>query len=367
MSPDLSNTVAGRIALALRRHDVSHIFAQSLPSAVILAAEALGIRQIAYRQENMGGAMADGYARRSGKIGIVAAQNGPAAALLVPPLAEALKASVPIVAIVQDVERTQADRNAFQELDHLGLFQSCTKWARKVVVPERIEDYVDAAFAIAGSGRPGPTALVLPADLLRANWTGTQFGRTANLGHWPIDRLRPSERDVVAAARLLSNARSPVVLAGGGVHASGASAELARFQEECALPVFTTFMGKGAVDEFHELSAGVLGSLVGPTSLGCHSVALLRDADVVLLVGTRTNQNGTEFGTFTTACHLGQVDHAMIARACGCAAVRIESADQISGALRTAMAANSPFVIEVMTDPGAHPPLSLFAEVDAAA
>lgn len=570
MSPDLSNTVAGRIALALRRHDVSHIFAQSLPSAVILAAEALGIRQIAYRQENMGGAMADGYARRSGKIGIVAAQNGPAAALLVPPLAEALKASVPIVAIVQDVERTQADRNAFQELDHLGLFQSCTKWARKVVVPERIEDYVDAAFAIAGSGRPGPTALVLPADLLRANWTGTQFGRTANLGHWPIDRLRPSERDVVAAARLLSNARSPVVIAGGGVHASGASAELARFQEECALPVFTTFMGKGAVDEFHELSAGVLGSLVGPTSLGCHSVALLRDADVVLLVGTRTNQNGTDswsqisadtaiihidvdpaevgrtyeakvrlvgdaaetlhalrvalrtdlsrrraarsviaghiasfwtqfhdarssrlerqkgpihpervmaelqaqitpettivadasyssmwvsgqlralspgmrfltprglaglgwgiplaigakaarpeypvvvivgdggfahswaeletmvrcqlpitvivlnngilgfqrdaesvkFGAFTTACHLGQVDHAMIAKACGCAAVRIESADQISGALRTAMAANSPFVIEVMTDPGAHPPLSLFAEVDAAA
>lgn len=69
-------TVAERIAHALRRHDVEVIFGQSLPSAVILAAEKIGITQIAYRQENMGGAMADGYARRSGKIGIVAAQNG---------------------------------------------------------------------------------------------------------------------------------------------------------------------------------------------------------------------------------------------------------------------------------------------------
>ena len=81
-------TVATQVARALKRHGVELIFAQSLPSAVILAAEAVGIRQIAYRQENMGGAMADGYARRSGRISVVAAQNGPAATLLVPPLAE---------------------------------------------------------------------------------------------------------------------------------------------------------------------------------------------------------------------------------------------------------------------------------------
>jgi len=565
MSEDLSNTVAGRIAMALKRHDVSHIFAQSLPSAVILAAEALGIRQIAYRQENMG------YARRSGKVGVVAAQNGPAATLLVPPLAEALKASVPIVALVQDVERNQADRNAFQELDHLSLFQSCTKWARKVVVAERIEDYVDTAFAVAGSGRPGPTALVLPADLLRAPWPGTAFNRTANLGHWPIDRGRPSDQDIAAAAKILSAARLPVVIAGGGVHGSGAATELALLQDECALPVFTTFMGKGAVDEFHELSAGVLGSLVGPASLGRHSLALLKDADVVLLVGTRTNQNGTDswsqisadkviihidvdpaevgrtyeattrlvgdaaetlralrdelcqmdlsgryagrtmvadrisgfwgtfdeerrtrlgdrpspirpervmvelqalltpdttvvadasyssmwvcgqlrslspgmrfltprglaglgwgiplaigakaarpqhpvivlvgdggfahswaeletmvrcnlpitvvvlnngilgfqrdaeavkFGAYTSACHLGPVDHAMIARACGCASLRVEAADQLADALKRGLAASSPLLIEVMTDPAAHPPLSLFAKVDEAA
>jgi len=118
-------TVAERVAFALKRHGVDIIFAQSLPSAVILAAEAIGIRQVAYRQENMGGAMADGYARISGKIGVVAAQNGPAATLLVPPLAEAYKASIPVVALVQEVERPQLDRNAFQEIDHFALFLSC--------------------------------------------------------------------------------------------------------------------------------------------------------------------------------------------------------------------------------------------------
>ncbi len=570
MSIELAETVAGRIAHALRRHEVTHIFAQSLPSAVILAAESLGIRQIAYRQENMGGAMADGYARRSGKIGVVAVQNGPAATLLVPPLAEALKASVPIVALVQDVERDQTDRNAFQELDHIALFQSCTKWVRKVVVPERIDDYVDAAFAIAGSGRPGPTALLLPADLLRAQAPAPRFVRSVSLGRWPLDRARPADTEIARAAKILAEAKSPVIIAGGGIHGSGAADQLSRLQEECALPVLTTNMGKGSVDEHHPLSAGVVGSLVGPFSLGRHSVALVNEADVVLLVGTRTNQNGTDswkqisrdatvmhidvdpaeigrtyealrlvgdaaetlnalcnhlgcldlshrkrsrsavvarigsfwrnfekergvftaatstpirpekvmaelqacltpqttvvadasyssmwvvgqlralspgmrfltprglaglgwgvplaigakvaqpenpvvtivgdggfahswgeletmvrsklpvtiivlnngilgfqkdaetvkFGAFTSACNLGNVNHVMIARACGCDAVRIDDPLQLAQHLRFGLSSKKPYLIEVMTDPHARPPLSLFAEMDKAA
>lgn len=289
-----TETVAQRIATILRRHDVEFIFGQSLPSAVILAAEAIGIRQIAYRQENMGGAMADGYARVSGKVGVVAAQNGPAATLLVPPLAEALKASVPIVALVQDVERDQTDRNAFQDLDQIALFQSCTKWVRRVVVPERIDDYIDAAFTAATSGRAGPVALLLPADLLRAEVRAPASLRFRNLGHWPLDRIRPSDAALTEAASLIAAAKAPVIIAGGGVHCGSASAELAALQREACLPVFTTNMGKGAVDEHHPLSAGVLGSLIGPRSLGRHSSALLEGADLVLLVGTRTNQNGTD-------------------------------------------------------------------------
>lgn len=294
MSLSVEETVATRIAQALKRHGVEFIFAQSLPSAVILAAEAVGIRQIAYRQENMGGAMADGYARRSGRISVVAAQNGPAATLLVPPLAEALKASVPIVALVQEVERAQFDRNAFQELDHVALFQPCAKWVRRIITAERVDDYIDAAFTAAGSGRPGPAVLLLPADLLREPAPRSVHPRRARLGSWPIDRSRPGDAAIAAAAELLAEARQPVVMAGGGALTTGAPQALACLQETAHLPVVTTVMGKGAVSETHTLSLGVLGPLTGPGSLGRYSRQVLEEADVILLVGTRTNQNGTD-------------------------------------------------------------------------
>jgi len=134
------DTVAHAVAASLARHGVTHMFGQSLPSMVHLAGKEFGIKQVAYRQENTGGYMADGYARTSGKVGVITAQNGPAAALLVAPLAEALKASIPLVALVQDVNRDEADRNAFQELDHESMFRPVTKWVRCVMNASRIED-----------------------------------------------------------------------------------------------------------------------------------------------------------------------------------------------------------------------------------
>lgn len=285
-------TVAQTIAAALRRHGVEMIFAQSLPSALVLACEEIGIRQIAYRQENMGGAMADGYARISQKTAIVCAQNGPAATLLVPPLAEALKASIAVIALVQDVESAQIDKNAFQDLDQIALFSPCSKWVRRLPAPDRADDYVDAAFVAAGSGRPGPAVLLLPADLLKEPASGTR--RKATLGTWPIDRFRPSDEALEAAAGALASARCPVIYAGGGAVSPGASAALSKLQDDAHLPVFTTNMGKGAVAEGHELSCGVLGALNGRASLGRHTQSIMNDADVVLLAGTRTNQNGTD-------------------------------------------------------------------------
>ncbi len=294
MTQSSSVTVAEGIAIALKRHGVEHVFAQSLPSAVILAAEAIGIRQIAYRQENMGGAMADGYARVSGRIAVVAAQNGPAATLLVPPLAEAFKASIPVVALVQDVERPQLDRNAFQELDHFALFASCAKWVRRILTADRVDDYVDSAFVAAGSGRPGPAVLLLPADLLRETAAPSRARRNVRYETWPIDRTRPESGVIERAADMIAAARSPVLIAGGAAASATAAAALSRLQETAHLPVFTTNMGKGSVDEFHPLSCGVLGALTGPRSLGRRMRPLLDETDVVLLVGTRTNQNGTD-------------------------------------------------------------------------
>ncbi|MEX0279058.1 MAG: thiamine pyrophosphate-binding protein, partial [Ruegeria sp.] len=212
-----TTTAAELAAETLARHGVDRIFGQSLPSALILAAENLGIRQIAYRTENAGGAMADGFARISNRVGVVTAQNGPAATLLVPPLAEAMKVSVPIVALVQEVERPMMDKNAFQELDHFSLFQGCTKWVRRVMDASRIEEYMDAAFVTATTGRPGPVALLLPADLLKEDVREMASERSAVLGHWPIDRTVADPAAIASAAKLIAEARHPVVHAGGGV------------------------------------------------------------------------------------------------------------------------------------------------------
>ncbi|KAA2213573.1 acetolactate synthase catalytic subunit [Teichococcus oryzae] len=285
-------TVAHSIAQGLLRHGVTEVFGQSLPSMLHLACEEAGIRQVAYRTENAGGYMADGFARISGRPGVVTAQNGPAATLLVPPLAEALKVSVPLIALVQDVARNQTDRNAFQEFDHLALFAPCTKWVRRVTEASRIEDYLDQAFAIACSGRPGPVALLLPADLLTE--AGPASSRRANLGHFPLDRPTANAETVAEVAEAIAAARCPLVIAGGGVHISGAARELAELQEVAHLPVGTTVMGKGAVSEDHPLSLGVVGSSMGPNASSRHQRALIREADLVLLVGNRTNQNGTD-------------------------------------------------------------------------
>jgi acetolactate synthase-1/2/3 large subunit len=286
-------TVAEVVAASLARHGVRIVFSQSLPSSVLLAAEDLGIRQFTYRTENAGGAMADGFARISGQVAVVMAQNGPAATLLVAPLAEALKSSVPVVALVQEVERANADRNAFQELDHIALFQGCTKWVRRVTTAERVEDYIDLAFAAAAGGRPGPAALLLPADLLREHAV-SQGQRHANLGHYPLDRTLADPKNIAAAAELIAAAQYPLVMAGGGIHLAQAQPALAALQDAAHLPVLTTVMGKGAVAEDHPLSLGVGGNVLGRRSPSRYLRPVIERADVVLLAGTRTAQNGTD-------------------------------------------------------------------------
>ncbi|EWY41558.1 acetolactate synthase [Skermanella stibiiresistens SB22] len=287
-------TGAHVFAQALKRHGVEVIFGQSIPSALFLVAPEYGIRQIGYRTENAGAAMADAYARVSHKVPVVTAQNGPAATLLVPGLAEALKASIPIVAIVQDVHREQTDKNAFQELDHLELFKGSAKWIKRVSEASRIDDYIDMAFTAAASGRPGPAVLIAPIDLFSEVPKGEGSARIASLGTFPLDRTVANPDRIAEAADLLANAKAPLVIAGGGIHISDAADELAALQELASLPVATTAMGKGSTDEGHPLSMGVVGYFMGTRGRARHLRPMVEDADVILLIGNRTNQNGTD-------------------------------------------------------------------------
>lgn len=291
-----NQSVADRIAEAFHRHGVSVVFGQSIPTAFHLAAPNYDIKQAVYRAENAGGIMADGYARIANRVSVVTAQNGPAATLLVPPLAEALKASTPVVALVQEVPAAQAGKNAFQEFDHFRLFDAVAKWVGRIDRPERVDEYVDMAFTVAASGRPGPAVLLAPADVLSLP-VASGPRRDAVLGAFPLDRCVADPERIAEAAKLLAGAKSPLVVAGGGVHLSRACAALAKLQETCSLPVATTVMGKGGVDETHPLSLGVIGYFMGPGSRTHEMRRLVEEADVILFVGARTNQNGTDSWT----------------------------------------------------------------------
>ena len=288
------NTVALQIAQVLQKHGVTHFFGQSLPSMFVLSAEKIGIKQISYRTENAGGYMADAYARMSNKVGVVTAQNGPAAALLVAPLAEALKVSIPIIALVQDVNRDQHDKNAFQDLDHMAMLGSVCKWVRRVDHASRVEDYLDQAFVAATSGRPGPVALMLPADLLAEPAVAGAAKRTSVMGQFPLDRPSASLQSMEQALHLLTSAKRPVIIGGGGVHISQACQELVDLADKLSIPLATTNMGKGIINDDHELSLGVIANCLGPNGSGRYLKPFISEADVVFLVGNRTNQNGTD-------------------------------------------------------------------------
>jgi acetolactate synthase-1/2/3 large subunit len=296
----MTETVADVIAAALKRHGIDIIFGQSNPTALMLAAERIGIRQVFYRTENAGGVMADAYSRISNRISAIALQNGPAATLAVAPMAEAMKASIPMLVLVQEVPASQRDRNAFQELDQLALFEGVSKWTRRIDDPGRAEDYVDLAIGVANSGRPGPVVLLLPKDVLNQQAKPSFFPRTADLGMFPLDRPRPQADAVARAAELLATAEAPVVIAGGGVHVSDAVSALVRLQSVGHLPVATTNMGKGAIDEDAPLSIGVAANVTGKRGPVFFHKDIISEADVVLLVGTRTNENGTDGWTLTS-------------------------------------------------------------------
>lgn len=291
--------VSDVIAASLKRHGITMFFGQSNPISFSISAEEAGMRQIFYRTENAGGVMADGFSRITNRISVLVAQNGPAATLAIAPMSEAMTASVPMLVLVQEVPASLRDRNAFQEIDHFALFAGVSKWTRRIDDPARAEDYVDLAITAANSGRPGPVVLLLPRDVLDMPAQPSRFARRRDNGLFPLDRARPDRDNVRQAAKLLAEARAPLIIAGGGVHLSGATQALVRLAERGHLPVATTNMGKGAIDENHALSLGVAANVTGEKGPAHFHLPIISGADVVLLVGSRTNENGTDGWSLT--------------------------------------------------------------------
>jgi acetolactate synthase I/II/III large subunit len=309
MSNDDSITGARALYETLRACGVTHIFGIDSPEALYAEIDRAEMRPITVRDERAGAIMADGFARVSGRPGVCAAIRGPGATNLITGLGEAWASSIPVVAIVNDVNTAVVGKNPIQEVDHLALFRPITKWAVRLDRPERVSELTARAFVLATSGRPGPTLVSCPDDVLAASGASPASMRPGSR-RYPHLRTAPDPAAVREAVAVLADAARPAIVAGGGVLSSGAWDELRRVAELLDAPVATTPLGKGAIDETHPLAAGVMSAYTGG-EMGRGRIAneAIRDADVVLLVGTKTGNVATSNWTLPDpSCRTVHVD-----------------------------------------------------------
>ena len=262
-----SQLVNGGYALmdALHLHGVEHIF--GYPGGAILPiydelhkAEARGwLKHILVRHEQGGTHAADAYARATGKVGVCFGTSGPGATNLVTGIATAQMDSVPMVVITGQVPRASIGTDAFQETDIFGITLPIVKHSWVVRDPRDIGRIVAEAFLIAASGRPGPVLIDVPKDvgLEEFDYSPVAPGSAIPAGF----KLPPSPdpEAVTAALALIRQARRPLLYVGGGAISSGAHDAVKQLAERFRLPVTTTLMGKGAFDEKHPQSVGMLG------------------------------------------------------------------------------------------------------------
>ena len=239
------------------------------------------IRYIGVRHEQAAALMADGYARSTGRVGVCLTTTGPGAANTVAALAEAYSSSSPVLEVTTQIASDMLDRNKgvlHDTKDQLGMFGALTGWNKRVESTGDIPGAVHEAFSRMRNGRARPVAIEIPFDLLAEDGEPTISP--------PAEGARPraAEADISAAVEALAASRAPVIWAGGGAIAAGATDVLLALAELLGAPVMTTYKGKGIIPEDHPLSLGNWASSGEGRDM---LQGLLDDADLTLAVGTR--------------------------------------------------------------------------------
>ena len=282
----------------LRAHGVEHIFGLPGDTGVSFY-DALyhepAITHVMTRDERSASFMADVYARVSGRIGICEGPSGGGATYIVPGVAEAHGSAVPLLCLTSDTPVSQQHWNVLTELDQVALFRPVTGWSERVLTADAMADAVRRTIRHSLSGRPGATHLSLPADVLE-NDVQVAIDRGGNdslSDRFPRSRPRADAGEVERAASLIASAERPVIVAGGGVLASRAWESLTTLAETLGIPVGTSINGKGAIAETSPVSIGV----VGGNGARSYANAWVRDADLVMFIGTRTESTTTDHWT----------------------------------------------------------------------
>jgi acetolactate synthase-1/2/3 large subunit len=286
-------TGAECLAEMLKGYGVTHVF---MVPAVLRRTFAemekrTAIKRIHTHGEKSAVYMADGYARASGKPGICMAQVI-GALNLAAGLRDAWLAHSPVIAFTGGREPKTKFRKVYQEIDDMPAFEPVTKFNATIDDVARFPDMVRQAFRVAVSGTPGPVHLQFRGnegqiDLEEAELEPLVEERFA---HVPPFRPEPDRDNVLAAVKLLQAVERPVIVAGGGVRASGAAAELVALAEALQIPVATSLNGKDSIPGNHPLSVGVVGSYSRETAN-----RVVADADLVCFVGTETGGMTTHF------------------------------------------------------------------------
>jgi acetolactate synthase I/II/III large subunit len=282
-------TGAQSLVAALERLGVDVVF--GIPGGAILPAydplfDSASVRHILVRHEQGAGHAATGYAQVTGRPGVCMATSGPGATNLVTALADAYMDSVPVVAITGQVPSALIGTDGFQEADIAGITLPVTKHNFLVTKAEDIARTVAEAFHVASTGRPGPVLVDIAKDALQST---TEFRWPVPFdlpGYHPV--TRPHSRQVREAARMIAEARRPVLYVGGGVIKAGASQELVALAELTGIPVVTTLMARGGFPSSHPQNLGMPG-MHGTVA----AVGALQKADLLIALGARFDDRVT--------------------------------------------------------------------------
>ncbi|XUX01064.1 MAG: biosynthetic-type acetolactate synthase large subunit [Dehalogenimonas sp.] len=244
------------------------------------------LRHILVRHEQGAVHAADAYARITGRVGVCFATSGPGATNLITGLANAYMDSIPMVAVTGQVPRSMIGRDAFQESDITGITIPITKHNYLVMDVADLAKTVKEAFYIASTGRPGPVLIDLPRDI-QQEFTEFHFPARVNLpGYKPT--LGGNPLQIKKAAKLLAEAKKPVLIAGHGVRISRAYKELKTLAETLQIPVVTTLLGISSFPESHPLSFGMIGMHgLAPANMA------ITNSDLVIAVGMRFDDRAT--------------------------------------------------------------------------
>ena len=297
----MKTTGGEALVKSLEAHAVDTVF--GIPGTHNLAAydaliNAIDIKHITARHEQGAAFMADGYARASGKEGICFCTSGPAALNAIASLGTSYADSVPVLCVISQIptDFIGKEKGIIHECrDQLACFEPVVKWSATAKTVEEISAHVAEAFYQMRNGRPRPVVLEIPCNILDAS-AEVEIAEERS-----VETATPSSEQLSQAVQLLTQAETPIIWAGGGVNSSGASEELVKLAESLNAPVFTTVLGKGAIDDDHPLSAG--------TNI-CHPAwqEFVAQSDLMLAVGSRFTQEDTDSWSFKPPATLIHVD-----------------------------------------------------------